>query len=69
MYYGGKELDASNLLMLHYGFLDKNDPRMVSTVLNTYKELTKDGFVLRYKAPDEFGIPAKCVYCLYVLDD
>ena len=23
MYYGGKELDASNLLMLHYGFLDK----------------------------------------------
>ncbi len=57
MYYGGKEFDASNLLMLHYGFLDKNDPRIVSTVLNTYKELTKDGFVLRYKAPDDFGKP------------
>ena len=57
MYYGGKELDASNLLMLHYGFLNKDDPRMVSTVLNTHEVLTKDGFVLRYKAPDEFGTP------------
>ncbi len=57
MSYGSKEFDASNLLMLHYGFLDKNDPRIVSMVLNTYKELTKDGFVLRYKAADEFGVP------------
>ncbi|MBP9854333.1 MAG: glycoside hydrolase family 15 protein [Candidatus Omnitrophica bacterium] len=57
MYYGSKELDASNLLMLHYGFLDKNDPRMIDTVRNTHKELTKDGFVLRYKAADEFGVP------------
>lgn len=57
MYYGGKELDASNLLMLHYGFLDKKDPRIMSMVLNTYRELTKDGFVLRYKAADEFGLP------------
>lgn len=57
MYYGGKELDASNLLMLHYGFLDKKDPRMISTVNKTYSDLTKDGFVLRYKAADEFGMP------------
>ncbi len=57
MYYGGKELDASNLLMLHYGFLDKKDPRIVSMVQTMHKELTKDGFVLRYKAPDEFGTP------------
>ena len=57
MYYGSKELDASNLLMLHYGFLDKSDPRMVNTVRNTNKELTKNGFVLRYKAADEFGVP------------
>ncbi len=57
MYYGSKELDASNLLMLHYGFLDKNDSRMIDTVRNTHKELSKDGFVLRYKAADEFGVP------------
>ncbi len=57
MYYGSKELDASNLLMLHYGFLDKSDPRIINTVLNTYKELAKDGLILRYKAADEFGVP------------
>ncbi len=57
MYYGGKELDASVLLMLHYGFLDHKDPRMVSTVHNVHKELTRDGFVFRYNAPDEFGKP------------
>lgn len=57
MYYGGKELDASNLLMLHYGFLDKNDPRMIDTVKSTYNALTKEGFVMRYKAVDEFGQP------------
>jgi len=26
-------------------------------VRNTHKELTKNGFVLRYKAADEFGVP------------
>ena len=57
MYYGGREMDASNLLMLHYGFLDKKDTRIVSMVLNTYKELNEDGFILRYKAADEFGQP------------
>lgn len=57
MSYGSKEIDASNLLMLHYGFLDKNDPRIVSTVVKTHQELTKEGFVLRYRAADEFGEP------------
>lgn len=57
MYYGSKEMDASILLMLHYGFLDKKDHRMISTVQKIYKELTKDGFTMRYKTSDEFGIP------------
>lgn len=57
MYYGGKELDASNLLMFHYGFLDKNDPRMVGTVKRMYQDLVRDGLVFRYTAPDEFGAP------------
>lgn len=57
MYYGGEDIDASNLLMLHYGFLPKDDPRIVKTVQNSYKELTKEGVVLRYTAPDEFGKP------------
>jgi GH15 family glucan-1,4-alpha-glucosidase len=68
MCYGSKDLDASNLLMLHYGFLDKKDPRIVSTVLRTSKELTKDGFVMRYKAADEFGLPQNAfIVCTFWL--
>ena len=57
MHYGSHELDAANLLMLHYGFLDRNDPRIVSTVKKAYEELTKSNFTFRYIAEDEFGKP------------
>lgn len=57
MYYGSDYYDASNLLMLHYGFLESNDPRMVSTVEQTYKHLVKQGFTFRYLSEDEFGMP------------
>ena len=57
MYYGSEILDASNLLMLHYGFLDADDPRMISTVKQSYKYLTKNNFVFRYVMDDEFGTP------------
>lgn len=57
MYYGSDYYDASNLLMLHYGFLSPKDPRMISTVMNSYKHLVKDGFTFRYIAEDEFGLP------------
>jgi len=57
MYYGSDIYDASNLLMLHYGFLDHRDPRMISTVEQSYKHLVKQGFAFRYIAEDEFGVP------------
>ncbi len=57
MYYGSDEMDAANLLMLHYGFLDKNDPRMISTVHQIYNELVKNNFTMRYVANDGFGRP------------
>ncbi len=57
MYYGSHELDAANLLMLHYGFLNNNDPRVINTVKNTCKELTRSGFTFRYVLEDEFGQP------------
>lgn len=57
MFYGSDSLDAANLLMLHYGFLDKNDPRIVSTVKQTYKYLVKDNLTFRYSANDDFGKP------------
>jgi GH15 family glucan-1,4-alpha-glucosidase len=57
MYYGAAELDASALLMLHYGFLDRKDPRMISTVKQIYKHLVKNDFVFRYMEPDGLGSP------------
>ncbi len=57
MHYGSDALDASNLLMLHYGFLEKDDPKMVGTVKMTYKLLVKNRFAFRYLNEDDFGFP------------
>jgi GH15 family glucan-1,4-alpha-glucosidase len=68
MAYGSKDLDASNLLMLHYGFLDASDPRMIKTVEASYQKLLRDGFVMRYTAEDEFGIPQNAfIVCTFWL--
>jgi GH15 family glucan-1,4-alpha-glucosidase len=56
--YGSKELDASNLLMEAYGFIDASDPRYKSTVRNIHKYLGKNGLMYRYKNRDGFGLPA-----------
>lgn len=53
MYYGSEIYDASNLLMLHYGFLEPSDSRIISTVMEYYKHLVKDNFALRYGAPGQ----------------
>jgi GH15 family glucan-1,4-alpha-glucosidase len=46
--YGSDVLDASVLVIPHYGFLPATDPRMRSTVAAIEKHLLRDGFVLRY---------------------
>ena len=46
--YGAEALDASVLVIPHYGFLPGSDPRMQGTVAAIEKELVRDGFVLRY---------------------
>lgn len=56
-YYGSEVMDASNLLMEAYGFIDANDPRFIGTVELTKKELCKDGLMYRYKNKDDFGEP------------
>ncbi|HTB80748.1 MAG TPA: glycoside hydrolase family 15 protein [Opitutaceae bacterium] len=48
-YYGSVELDASLLMMPLVGFLPVLDPRIISTVEQIERELTADGFVLRYR--------------------
>ncbi|MFN4764228.1 glycoside hydrolase family 15 protein [Gillisia sp. Q332] len=55
--YGSKDLDASTLLMEQYGFINARDPRFVSTVKATEKELCQDGLMYRYKNQDDFGKP------------
>ena len=43
------ELDAAALLMPLVGFLPATDPRMRSTIEGIARDLTEDGFVLRYR--------------------
>ena len=57
-FYGSKDLDAANLLMEPYGFIDAKDPKYVSTVLLTKKELCRNGLMYRYKNKDDFGEPS-----------
>jgi len=57
MYYGSDIYDASNLLMLHYGFLGPKDPRMISTVQQYYGHLVKNHFTFRYITEDGLGMP------------
>lgn len=56
--YGAEVLDASVLLIPHYGFLPAHDPKVKGTVEAVENTLLRDGFVLRYenqKAGD--GLP------------
>jgi GH15 family glucan-1,4-alpha-glucosidase len=47
-YYGGRQLDASLLLIPLVGFLPATDPRMKGTVAAIQRELMHDGMVHRY---------------------
>jgi len=55
--YGEEDLDAANLLLEPYGFIDALDPKYVSTVKATQKGLSKNGLLYRYKSNDDFGEP------------
>ena len=55
--FGGRELDASVLLMGEVGFLPPNDPRFVSTVEVMDRVLCDGPFMRRYEAADDFGKP------------
>ena len=56
--YGGKDLDASVLLMEDYGFINAENPKYISTVKAIEKELLVDGLMYRYKNEDDFGLPS-----------
>ncbi len=54
----GEDLDASVLLMHELGIVAPADERFVATVERIGKELGRNGLLLRYSAPDDFGEPA-----------
>ena len=56
--YGTEDLDASNLLMEPFGFIEAKDPKYVNTVYATQKYLSKDGLMYRYRNKDDFGTPS-----------
>ncbi len=55
--FGGRDLDASVLLMAEVGMIDPRDPRFVSTVERVEEVLGDGVFTYRYEAPDDFGRP------------
>jgi GH15 family glucan-1,4-alpha-glucosidase len=51
------ELDASVLLLPELGLLSATDERFVKTCDVIGKELSRNGFIMRYVAEDDFGAP------------
>ena len=54
---GGRDLDASVLLMGEVGFLPPQDPRFISTVQAMEASLCDGPYMRRYEAADDFGRP------------
>ncbi|WP_316152849.1 glycoside hydrolase family 15 protein [Cupriavidus sp. BIC8F] len=55
--FGGRELDASVLLMAEVNFIEPRDPRFIATVKALEASLCNGPYMRRYEAPDDFGKP------------
>jgi GH15 family glucan-1,4-alpha-glucosidase len=69
--FGGRALDAANLLLPLVRFLPPDDPRIRATVARTARELATNGLVHRYLGVDD-GLPggeASFVICSFWLVD
>lgn len=66
--YGDSHLDASLLQMAMLRFLPSNDPRLVRTVDTIQNDLSRDGWLLRYRNDDGLGVPSVAfVICTFWL--
>ncbi len=54
---GGRELDASLLLLHELGFVSAADPRFAGTVAAIERRLKRGDFIFRYAHEDDFGRP------------
>ncbi|MDO8904461.1 glycoside hydrolase family 15 protein [Hydrogenophaga sp.] len=55
--FGGRDLDASVLLMAEVGIIDPMDPRFIATLKALEEHLCDGPYMRRYEAPDDFGTP------------
>jgi GH15 family glucan-1,4-alpha-glucosidase len=55
--FGGRDLDASVLLMAEVSFIDPKDPKFTATVAALEKSLCDGPYMRRYEAADDFGKP------------
>jgi GH15 family glucan-1,4-alpha-glucosidase len=53
----GVHPDASLLLLPTLGLIDPRDPRFLATLDHYGRLLTENGLMLRYRSPDDFGVP------------
>jgi GH15 family glucan-1,4-alpha-glucosidase len=72
-YYGGKEMDASLLMIPLVGFLKPHDPRVAGTMHAVQRELMNNGLVMRYSGEGKVdGLPdsdAPFLACSFWLAD
>jgi GH15 family glucan-1,4-alpha-glucosidase len=57
--FGGRDLDASALLMAEVNMIDPNDPRFVATVDALEKSLCDGPYMRRYEAPTTSASPRR----------
>lgn len=69
--YGSTEVDAALLLIPWVGFLPYDDPRVVATIEAIQRDLSQDGFLLRYRTgqvddglPGDEGVFLACSFWL-----
>ncbi|MEQ8663962.1 MAG: glycoside hydrolase family 15 protein [Gammaproteobacteria bacterium] len=55
--FGGRDLDASLLLLCQLGFVAADDARFHATVAAVERHLKRGDFLLRYATEDDFGLP------------
>ncbi len=66
----GDDFDASVLVLHEIGLVSADDPRFVATVDAIARRLGRDGLLLRYDAPDDFGAPTTAfTVCTFWLID
>ncbi len=54
---GGKDVDASLLLLQELGLVSANDPRFIATLARITRELRHGDHLFRYAVADDFGLP------------